>query len=182
MGRADPTARVYRVLLAAAGVAVLSVIASTPATASGRTSIEVQDRCDPATFNAFIPGLCAPTPRGNVTLEAFLDTLNPDDGGHGAWRNSREETHIDEGQHVHVVNTGGEVHSFTEVVDFGGGVVPDLDAALPPGTPSAQPVGDPGPSFFGPGGRITVTGLIEGEHRFQCLIHPWMRTVIEVRG
>jgi hypothetical protein len=33
-----------------------------------------------------------------------------------------------------------------------------------------------------PGARLTVAGLHPGIHRFECLIHPWMRSVVEVRG
>jgi hypothetical protein len=31
-----------------------------------------------------------------------------------------------------------------------------------------------------PGTTLQVTGLGEGNHRFQCCIHPWMRTLIKV--
>jgi hypothetical protein len=32
-----------------------------------------------------------------------------------------------------------------------------------------------------PGASATVPPLGIGAHKFQCLIHPWMRTVVEVR-
>ena len=31
-----------------------------------------------------------------------------------------------------------------------------------------------------PGATLKVKGLSEGDHRFQCCIHPWMRTLIKV--
>jgi len=44
------------------------------------------------------------------------------------------------GQRLAVTNVGAEVHSFTEVVSFGAGIEPPLNAALPPGTRDAKPV------------------------------------------
>jgi hypothetical protein len=32
-----------------------------------------------------------------------------------------------------------------------------------------------------PGDRTEVSGLAEGNHRFQCCIHPWMRALIKVK-
>jgi hypothetical protein len=48
------------------------------------------------------------------------------------------------GQVLRLNNRGGETHSFTEVVDFGGGVIPPLNAVFPPGTPLFVPIGDRG--------------------------------------
>jgi hypothetical protein len=31
------------------------------------------------------------------------------------------------------------------------------------------------------GGRDVVDGLTAGNHRFQCCIHPWMRTLVKVQ-
>ena len=76
-----------------------------------------------------------------------------------------------------VGNNGGEVHTFTEVANFGAGVVPPLNAALPAGTPPAQPIGP----FNGlaAGETVEFDRLSTGTHLFECLIHPWMRTVAE---
>jgi hypothetical protein len=164
---------------------VLSLLTAPAAgAATGRTQIQMQDRCEPVSFNEFgnQPGgpgdICFKN--GDVTFAEFLDKLNPDDGGHGAWRFSREKTHIDAGQSLSVRNTGGEVHCFTEVVDFGTGIVPELNAAVTETAP-AVPVGDEGPIFVGPGGVLEVSGLTPGTHKFECLIHPWMRSTVEVR-
>jgi len=32
-----------------------------------------------------------------------------------------------------------------------------------------------------PGGKAEVGTLAEGNHHFQCCIHPWMRAVIKVK-
>jgi hypothetical protein len=74
---------------------------------------------------------------------------------------------------------GGETHTFTEVVNFGTGIVPLLNAALPAGTPPAQPIGDP--RFVPAGGSLDLGTLAPGTHRFECLIHPWMRVTVEQR-
>ena len=92
---------------------------------------------------------------------------------------SREETDLKRGQRLVVTNVGGEVHSFTEVVSFGAGVVPPLNGALPPGTPDAVPApGDPHFLLQGEGLDLTLS---RGTHLFQCLIHPWMRSVVDQR-
>lgn len=174
-------ARVRALVVVAAGMAVAGVLAAPAAGASGRTEVQTQDRCDPVTFAAVVgPDGCVPTRRGTVTLDEFLDELNPVDGGHDAWRNSREETHIDHGDALHVRNTGGEAHSFTEVANFGRGFVPELNVALPDGT-DAVPLEDPFATILPPGGSRQIHGLSPGEHLFECLIHPWMRTTVEVR-
>jgi hypothetical protein len=103
--------------------------------------------------------------------------LNPQDGGHNAWRFSRHDVDLRAGQSLSVSNTGGEEHTFTEVVDSGAGFVPALNAALPPGTPPAEPIGDLG--YIAAGETLRLRGLSAGTHRFECLIHPWMRTVVD---
>jgi hypothetical protein len=160
--------------------AILSVLAllALPASAlAGDTrKVFAMDRCEPDSFNAVLgPGGCIRN--GGVTFENFVRRLNPKDGGHNAWRFSRHDVDLTSGQGLSVTNTGGEEHTFTEVVDFGAGFVPALNAALPPGTPPAMPVGDLG--FIDAGDSLSVAGLPAGTHFFECLIHPWMRTVVE---
>ncbi|MCX6466701.1 MAG: hypothetical protein NTW05_24390 [Pseudonocardiales bacterium] len=178
--------RLVRVAAVATVAAAATLLVTPAASASGGDRIDMQDRCDVATFNAFSQenlGFDICFVDGNVTFEEFVEELNPDDGGHGAWRFSREQRTLDRGAPLAVRNTGGEVHSFTEVVAFGSIGNPLLDAALPPGTPPAVPVDPAGvdASFLPPGGALTVSGLAPGRHRFQCLIHPWMRSTVDVR-
>jgi len=171
-------ARLTLILTTTAAAVAASLAAASPAGASGRQEIQIQDRCDPTSFTA--AGIaCAPTQHGTVTFAELLASATPAIGGHEAWRFTRTSTHIDRGEALHVSDTGGETHSFTEVVAFGTGIVPPLNNALPPGTPAALPIGDP--HFLGSGGTVDVTGLAPGRHFFQCLIHPWMRTTVDVR-
>ena len=165
-------------------VAMLSVLAlaALPATAlAGDTrKVFAMDRCEPDSFNAAIgPGTCVRN--GGVTFDNFLRRLNPQDGGHNAWRFSRHDVALTPDQRLSVTNTGGETHTFTEVVDFGAGFVPELNAALPPGTSPAEPVDAGELGFIDPGESLQLAGL-SGTHRFECLIHPWMRTVVDQRA
>jgi hypothetical protein len=156
----------------------LLALAALPAMALAGESVKifVMDRCEPDSFDAAVePGTCVRN--GGVKFDVFASQLNPQDGGHNAWRNSRNHVVLRDGQAITLVNTGGETHSFTEVAAFGAGVVPPLNDALPPGTPAAVPVGPP--NFMAAGDAIGLGSLAPGTHLFECLIHPWMRTVVE---
>jgi hypothetical protein len=156
----------------------LLAVAALPATAAAGDSVKVfvMDRCEPESFDAVVgPGTCVRN--GGVTFDVFAKRLNPKDGGHNAWRNSRSKVALKGDQHLTLINNGGEFHTFTEVANFGAGIVPDLNAALPVGTPPAVPVGDFG--GLGAGETVDLDQLTPGTHLFECLIHPWMRTVAE---
>jgi hypothetical protein len=159
---------------------VLALLALPASALAGDTrKVFAMDRCEPDSFNAVLgPGGCIRN--GGVSFDNFVRRLNPKDGGHNAWRFSRHDVDLTSGQSLSVTNTGGEEHTFTEVMDFGAGFVPDLNAALPPGTPPAVPVGDLG--FIEAGDSLSIAGLPPGPHFFECLIHPWMRTVVEQQG
>jgi hypothetical protein len=69
------------------------------------------------------------------------------------------------------VNRGGETHSFTEVKEFGGGVIPQINellGGLEP-VPEAQDPNIFGPTVIAPGDSLTVTNLNIGTHRFMCV-------------
>ena len=160
-------------------VLCLLAVAALPAAAQAGDSVKVavMDRCDPETFDDAIgPETCVDR-GGGVTFDAFVKRLNPKDGGHNAWRNSRHQVMLKAGQNLSLTNTGGEFHTFTEVANFGAGIVPELNDALPPGTPAAQPVGPL--NVMAPGDVVDFGQLSPGTHLFECLIHPWMRTTAE---
>jgi plastocyanin len=97
--------------------------------------------------------------------------------GHPSWRNEPSYLSVREGQTVHVSNRGGRVHTFTEVDDFGGGLVPPLNGTMIP----ADECLNPAELVFVPyGGSQAVTDLDPGLHKFQCCIHPWMRAAVRV--
>jgi plastocyanin len=156
----------------------LWLVMSGTASAGEARTIGILDRCDPESFNAAVgPGTCVGR-NGGVHFDTFLERVNPKDGGHSAWRFSPEQVRLRPGQFLRAENRGGEVHTFTEVVNFGGGFVDELNAALPPGTPPAVPVAPP-PEFIPAGEQVELEPLAAGTHLFECLIHPWMRTTVE---
>ena len=171
-----------RLLVLVVGLAVLLALPAVAAARDGR-KVRIQDRCDPATFNAVLgDGVC--TKDGGTTFDEFLAELNPKDGGDNHWRFKPKQTHLKPGGHLDIVNEGGETHSFTEVVDFGATPIPDfalLNNALAPGTRFAVPVGAD-LNFVPSGGTLRIGNLSVGTHKFECFIHPWMRSTVEQRS
>ena len=147
----------------------------------GDKKIRMYDDCEPESFNAVIgPGTCVG--KGRTTFDEFIAELAATQDVH-TWRNQPSAMHINVGRPTLVENRGGEDHTFTQVAEFGGGVVDILNNLA--GTPVKAP------ECLGPIELIhageTVDGptagsaeLPVGSHKFQCCIHPWMRTVIEV--
>lgn len=185
-----------RHLVAMAGAAVvLGMVGAPAASAHGgddrRTEvIEVDDDCDPQTFNEAIgPGTCVG--EGDTTFADFLEQL-AEDGEANHWDFHPEETTIRHGDRLVAKGIGGEFHTFTEVAEFGGGCIEELNVILGL-EPVAEcsdlvtlPDGQQIPRGFvedgvPPAGRLAVEGLGRGTHRFECLIHPWMRSTITVR-
>jgi len=165
-----------------AAVALLSLTTGAGAV-QGDKKIRMYDDCDPATFNAVLgDGACVG--KGHTTFAEFIEELEETQDAH-AWRNQPSAMHINTGRPTFIENRGGEVHTFTPVANFGGGFVAELNGI------SGNPVPAPeclnfGAIVFIPAGA-TETGptagsadLPVGVKRFQCCIHPWMRTVIEV--
>ena len=165
-----------RSAVAALALLALAVVTPGAAMAGSVRNVQILDRCDPESFNAmFGDGICILRNSG-VPVGQFLRRVNPKDGGHNAWRFSPGQMSLKSGQVLRLNNRGGETHSFTEVVDFGGGIIPELNAVFPPGTPLAETIGDP--HFIGAGEELDVTGLSSGTHLFECLIHPWMQATV----
>ena len=176
------------------GVVIIGVAAL--AVARDFRRVRLQDRCEPESFNAAIgAGTCVG--EGNVTFERFIEELGEEQEV-GGWRFDRDEVELEPGEPLKLENTGGEVHTFTAVAEFGGGFVPDINAVG--GTPVPAPecatmLGDgtlvprpPSPSnlFLPAGGNAFLgsgrgTVLPKGTHSFQCCVHPWMRTIVHVR-
>jgi plastocyanin len=174
--RAHGPAVRYRLLALPILVVFALLAAASTALGNGDRTVFVMDRCEPDSFNAVLgPGGCVRD--GGVTFDKFLRQVNPEDGGHNAWRFSSDDVALKPGEALSAQNTGGETHTFTEVANFGTGIVPELNAALPAGTPAAQPLG--GLNFIAAGETLELGTLGPGEHLFECLIHPWMRAVVE---
>jgi plastocyanin len=146
--------------------------------------VVVLDNCDPATFNEVGgPGTCLNVTGGQgVAFPAFLEALP---AGHPQWLFYPATLSINRGDTVRAVNQGGEIHTFTEVEEFGGGFIPVLND--PPNSPAVPEcaVGYANISVASTriiqGSSLLVTDLQEGVHRFECCIHPWMRMEVEVK-
>jgi plastocyanin len=168
----------FTVAASVGGILIVAVVAT--AAARIRT-VWVEDRCDPASFNAVLgEGACVETNGDKVTFDKFIKALF--NGGHPAWRFNPKRPEVRTGDIVQAANTGGEVHTFTEVAAFGGGFVPELNEPLGL-TPVPECLNETivGPTFVLPGGSLDVEGLSQGVHRFQCCIHPWMRAEVKVK-
>jgi len=157
---------------------------STVATRSPLAQIVALDECDPTTFNAALgPDFCK-----NVTLGAFTtlsDLFAKASSGHPdrKWDFEPDTLKITEGTTVSVVDQGGEPHTFTEVAQFGGGFIPDLNAGedtVPECAGGFKNV-DVAKTRILQGSTVNITGLSKGEHLFQCCIHPWMRVKVKVK-
>ena len=141
------------------------------------------DECDPATFNAALgTAFCH-----NVTLGAFTTLSDlfaqaaagtPDPN----WDFEPDTLHIKKGTPIIVVNQGGEPHTFTEVKQFGGGFIPGLNSGEAMVSECANGFKNLAlaRTRILQGSQLQITGLSRGEHLFECCIHPWMRTKVEV--
>jgi hypothetical protein len=154
--------------------------ASHAAKASGEVIVNMQDACDPDTFNAAIaPGTCVRN--GGITFANFIEQLTHF-GSIGAWHFAPPNSNLLVGQSFLAVNHGGEVHTFTEVEEFGGGIVPTLNnlAHTPNVAPECLAL-DPD-DFVAPGASYHSDVEEEGgDEKYQCCIHPWMRLEAHVR-
>jgi plastocyanin len=142
--------------------------------------VNMTDACDPTSFNAVLgPGTC--TRNGGVRFTQFIELLRKHQTV-GAWHFAPPRLRVKVGQTLLAVNRGGEVHTFTEVDEFGGGIVPDLNALSGNPTPAPECLTLEPDDFVPPGGTYTDEVEVEGVERYMCCIHPWMRTTVHARS
>ena len=161
-------------------VALLSLTAGAGAV-QGDKKFRMYDDCDPATF-AGVPGGCIGN--GHTTIEEFFEELEETQDAH-KWRNQPSQAHVNVGRPTEIENRGGEVHTFTKVAAFGGGFVAELNAISGNPVPAPECLNFAGIVFIPAGATeegptAGSSELPVGVSRFQCCIHPWMRTTIEV--
>jgi len=163
--------------LAAALSVVASLVFVGSAFGADQRLVKVQDDCDPVTFNAQDPPIpCAG--EGRTTFDELIAEFLAT-GSAERWSFSRPEFNIDAGGTITATNVGGEFHSFTEVPRFGNGCVPPLNTGDDPPVVDCSVLATTG---LEPGDSLAVTVDTPGTHRFQCMIHPWMRSVVDVRA
>ena len=172
------------------------IVAATAGSNHGNR-VDIRDDCDPATFNAdppVGPGLGPNTcvRDGSTTFANFIAQLQANgvkpNASAAGWEFKPGDMRLESGEILTARNQGGEFHTFTEVQNFGGGCVaalnnvlhltpvPECNALLPDGvTPFVfATTGVPA------GGTRTAPTLPVGVHKFQCMVHPWMRTTVVV--
>lgn len=165
-------------LAAAIGVVVGPAYAQA---ASPHREIFALDACDPTTLNAAIgPGTC--TRAGGVPFDTFVKQLQllhfaP------AWQFAPGTVVATTTDPIEFKNIGGEVHTFTEVAQFGGGFVPLLNQLA--GNLTERPECGAPPNednhILQPGGSFVFTEEDPGVHLYQCCIHPWMHETLNIR-
>jgi hypothetical protein len=174
--------RTTQFLIALGLAAAITGVAATLTAEESSQRVDVRDDCDPATFNAGPPDgpglghICDGD--GGTTFGEFIAELQATQVAE-KWRFNPDR--ISEPQNIVAHNRGGETHSFTKVAKFGGGQVDVLNALS--GNPVPAPeclAGSVGATFVGPGQDLKVNGVAGGD-KYQCCIHPWMRTTVRKR-
>lgn len=162
---------------------VMNQAAASPAVLNSRDQhgsrhVAIMDDCDPNDPSWAATGGCV-LRNGAVTNAEFgallASPLSLSVVGHPAWRMEPSYLRVSSGQTVMVSNLGGRLHTFTPVAQFGGGRVPPLNIGLTVAPECASTAFD-----VLPGGRLELSGLSAGNHRYQCCIHPWMRAMVKV--
>ena len=167
-------------VVAVLGLAALPLLAPWTAQADAPQArvLELRDACDKASWDVEFPGLCTKN-AGSVSLPEFRAELA--DGGSGAWWIHQRHLSIDAGDTIAATDVGGIVHTFTEVDQFGKGCVPEWNQAV------SETVDNCNFSTFlatlVPAGTTSKSQTPSvGVHKFQCLVHPWMRTTVTVKA
>jgi hypothetical protein len=143
-------------------------------------TVRMFDSCDPATFNAVFndPTVCIK--QGHVPFDRFIAELT---STHKAaqWRFDPQNVELENGAELFALNQGGEVHTFTRVAQFGGGILPLLNDLS--NTPNVAPectTLDPD-DFVAPDATYTAELNADEIQHFQCCIHPWMRSDVHLK-
>jgi len=150
--------------------------------------IVAHDACDPLTFNQtkFGPNTCLR--EGNTTFNDFVAQLIANHQAKG-WHFTPEEATAKFGSDMLGNNVGGEVHTFTPVVAYGGSIIPDINALIGTGDAPTEcnELDDDDKVASGSQYRIEAEELsrvadANGIARIQCCIHPWMRAEVHLQG
>jgi hypothetical protein len=170
------------------GLAFAVSLALTASADGGRTFF-VTDDCDPNDPDWGPVGGCF-RDGGEVTRAEFRSANQNGFPGHPSWRIVRPYVADLSDDEVRVRNTGGRVHTFTEVARFGGGYNPGQNpqsaipapecATVDPATGALSPAPSAVATTLAPGAGMRIEGLTPGTHNFQCCIHPWMRSTVKI--
>lgn len=157
------------------------VACSDSTSANANTHVSIQDQCDPTSFNAAL-GAGACSKQGSMTLAQFTAELNATQQV-AAWQFVPPNLTIRVGQSITATNNGGEVHTFTEVAQFGGGIVPTLNQASGNTVEAPECAQLSAADMVTSGANFTAdVATTVGTEHYQCCIHPWMRATVTVTG
>ena len=142
--------------------------------------VRMRDECDPATFDAALHNPNACVGNGHVTFDRFVAELTKLQQA-PQWRFDPSKTELANGGTLTAINRGGEVHTFTRVAKFGGGIVPFLNNLSGNTTvaPECQTLAPD--DMVAPGGTYTAELSTDKLQHFQCCIHPWMRADVRLK-
>lgn len=146
----------------------------------GKT-VMLMDACDPDTFNApppmgVGPGTCLR--QGGVRFANFIDELTRHHSV-GAWHMAPGEVTLKLGDVLSAFNQGGETHTFTEVDEFGGGFVQQINDMGGFGPPVSE-CNPQTVKLLHPGDSSHEKTDEVGVEKYQCCIHPWMRAEVRI--
>lgn len=156
--------------------------------ATDRIKIRVLDQCDPTTFNKAIgPGTCVRNPKipfHTVTFQDFVGQLKRHHATLG-WYNTPGNLEANPGDALDALDGGGEVHTFTRVAKYGGGIIPFLNnlSGTPIEAPECAALKPKSKEFLKPGDTDhELVPTAPGRYHYQCCIHPWMKTDVVVEA
>ena len=133
---------------------------------------------------------------GSTTFGDLIADLT-DDHFVATWRFDPRRGPVESGRSLELKNRGGETHTFTRVANFGGGFVAPLNALSNNPTPAPECATGSAPNNLVPrppsatnifvsassevdGPTAGSSALPAGVTKWQCCIHPWMRSTITV--
>jgi plastocyanin len=144
--------------------------------------VSMMDACDSASFDAGTGDPNACTRSHGVKFDKFIAELQRN-GFAGAWHFAPPEMTTRVGETLVAVNRGGEVHTFTKVAQFGGGIVPVLNQLSGNLVPAPECLALQPADFVAPGGSERDDAIsAPGTSLYECCIHPWMRTVVHAHS
>ena len=146
----------------------------------GARTVRILDDCDPASFDAALQSPNACVGKGKTTFDKFIAELTRSQVAQ-KWRFQPNHVELDRGATLIAVNKGGEVHTFTRVAKFGGGVVPLLNTLS--GNPDVAPECTKleADDMVASGATYTAELSMDKLQHFQCCIHPWMRADVRLK-
>ena len=154
--------------------------ASADRNADDAHTLRMYDSCDPATFNAVFndPTICIK--QGHVPFDRFIAELTQTQRA-AQWRFGPQNVELNSGENVFALNVGGEVHTFTRVAQFGGGIIPLLNDLTGNTTVAPECTTLEADDFVAPGALYTAELNTDELQHFQCCIHPWMRADVKLK-